>query len=875
MSKKSIWLLLLGSLLLSAAAHVFFLHEWTEGRFMAGPNDGLSQIVPFKTFIYEQYSKGTFFYSWGFGLGGGFYSQLAYYYSTSAVFLLTMCAVFLMESFHIIGPPDFFFWLKAGLIVSILRLSVILFVSTLVYRYMNIHTAAAFSGAAVYGVSIMYFRHVVFWEFFADAMLWVPLLVFGVEKIIREERSLLFIVTLSFMLIHNFYFAYINLIFLFIYMVFRWMFPLTESELSKGRQLKWFIQGGGISFCISAVALLPAVYGFLNNARPVYQQEIPWFDFTDNILFSSRFIILPSLVVLFLLTRSFYQHRVFAFFAALSLFLVLLHFSPLAASAFNGFSAPQYRWEYVLSFTAGGVTGAGLNLLRNTHFRPVFGSVAGTILLYGLIGYAEQRLPISSGQLKALYAFILSLLLMTVIIVLLFSWKKKKWTRMMLQGWVLLSSVLVVNVYQKYAVSDYSVHQVSNKFLTSDDFNSEEQQQLIEKIKHEEGDRLFRIDWMTAARNNTPIVQGFNGTSLYSSILNEALLFFYWHDLKIDMGRESVSRFATLGSRSNLHSLLQADYWMREKNKSGQAPYGFVLFAESENYVVYKNTMPLPFVRTVKNVFSEKDLQSAPPLDREHAMLEGIILNRSSTRQPSKETNHIGSTVMETIGAAYQQNRLTVSEKTGGIDLIPDRKLLGSGDFYVHFTIENLDGKGFSLKVNDYRTTRKHGASIYKTGVNDLVIRVPKREKVSIRVPEGRYELKGLALYEEDYRELKMAAGKEADNPSFEWNRNKISIDYHNRSGEMYMMLPIPYEKGWELSINGEQQPVEKANYAWTGFALKEGINHIEFVYYPPYFQMSLFLSLAGILGAVIICRRRPICRLKNPHFKEKQNGEN
>ncbi|OMP67869.1 YfhO family protein [Domibacillus epiphyticus] len=857
MRDKSIPFLMLSCFILSAAAHFFFLQKWPEGRLMIGPNDGLSQMIPFKKFIYDQYTAGNFFYSWSFGLGGGFYSQLAYYFSTSVVFLFTSCVVFFMESLQLIRPPDLFFWLNAVLIVSILRLSLILFMSTLVYRYMNISTAAAFSGAAVYGLSVMYFRHVVFWEFFADAMLWVPLLVFGVEKIIRESRPVLFIVTLSLMLMTNFYFAYINFIFVFLYIFCRWMIPLTEKELPKKKQLTFFIKGVLISFCISAISFIPAVYGYVNNYRPSYEQNIPLVDLSDNILFSSHVIILPAIVVLFLLNFSFYKHRIFTLFACLSLFFVLLHFSPLAASAFNGFSAPQYRWEYVLSFTAGGVTAAGLHFLKQTTIRSVLVSIVGTLFLYMFTVYADQRLPYTRDQWNTILAIILSLLLIHVILVLVFSWKKKKGVLLMLQGWILLSSVLIVNVYEKYMQSGYPVHQVSAEFLSSEAYNSKEQQQMIGKIKKEEGGRLFRIDWMIAGRNNTPIVQGFNGTSLYSSIFNEKLLFFYWHDLKIDMGRESVSRYATLGNRANLHSLLQANYWMREKNKGENVPYGFEPFAESDQYVVYKNSMTLPFIRTTKNVFSEKDLQSASPLDREHAMLDGIILNKGSSQQPAKEKNHISSTAIETVGATYENNRLTVTEKTGGIDLLPAQTLLNTEDLYVHLSIKNREGKGFSLKVNDYRTTRKHGASIYKTGVNDLVIRVPKSEKISIRVPEGMYELKGLALYEEDYRELRMAVQQAENTSSFEWKRNKLAIDFNNQSGEKYMVLPVPYEKGWELKINGEKKQIEKANYAFTGFALEKGGNHIVLSYYPPYFRLSLFLTFVGMMGALAISSKR------------------
>jgi uncharacterized membrane protein YfhO len=71
---------------------------------------------------------------------------------------------------------------------------------------------------------------------------------------------------------------------------------------------------------------------------------------------------------------------------------------------------------------------------------------------------------------------------------------------------------------------------------------------------------------MIETRNNTPVVQDFNGFSVYSSILNKHLLYYYLHDLEIDMGRESVSRYGILGDRTNLHSILAGKYYITEKS---------------------------------------------------------------------------------------------------------------------------------------------------------------------------------------------------------------------------------------------------------------------------------------------------------------------
>ncbi len=48
-------------------------------------------------------------------------------------------------------------------------------------------------------------------------------------------------------------------------------------------------------------------------------------------------------------------------------------------------------------------------------------------------------------------------------------------------------------------------------------------------------------------------------------------------------------------------------------------------------------------------------------------------------------------------------------------------------------------------------------------------------------------------------------------------------------------MLPIPYEKGWELKINGRKEQIEKADYSFIGFKAQKGKNDIQLTYYPPF----------------------------------------
>ncbi|WP_203362725.1 YfhO family protein [Bacillus sp. REN10] len=860
MKKKSIGLILFSSLLVSAAAHFFFFWEWLNGRYMLGPNDGLSQILPFKQFIYDHYTEGNFFYSFRFGLGGGFYSQLAYYFSTSILFLLTVIIVFLLELLQVINTPNIEFWANAAIFISVSRLSLILFITTWAFRYLQLEKTAAFTGAVVYGLSVMYFRHVVFWEFFADAMIWIPLLVIAAEKIIRDGRPVWLIVILSLMLFNNFYFAYINLVFLAIYIVFRWIVPLTHHDRHKIEQIKWFIVSSVISFCLSAISFLPAAYGFFNNYRPSYDGEISIFAAVDQPLFISRYLIVPAIFILCMCTISFYKHSLFRLFALISLFLLLLHYSPMAGSAFNGFSAPQYRFEYLLSFTIAGCIAVGIEQLKYIRLKEGIIAIITTLAIY----LTSATFIDSTVEMTLIKKIGLSLVGITSLLFILYYWKKNTLFLRCLQGWVIISCLLIVNLYEVTLSEKAGVKTVTKDFLESTSYNNSEQQQLIHQIQQEMKQPFEKIDWMVPTRNNTPIVQRFPGTSLYSSIFNQQLLFFYWHDLQIDMGRESVSRYATFGNRSNLHSLLQANFWMRSKDQEMNVPYGFEKFSETKHYVAYKNKWPLPFVRTTKTVFQETDLQQSSALDREHAMLQGIVLkDETIPHQPwnTRVKNLINQATITAIGGTYQDHKLAVKEKVGGIDLISKQHNEKTADYYVSFHIENTDGLPFTLKVNDYKTTRKASDSIYKTNVNELMIRVPKNEKISIRVPKGNYIVKSISLFEEDYEVLKQSMSHHAYSPEVHINRNNVKINYNNQTEEQFMALPIPFEQGWSLKINGKKQPIYEANYAFTGIALQEGRNQIELTYTPPFFRVSLLLLIIGLFSTYYVLHTKRGCQ--------------
>lgn len=95
------------------------------------------------------------------------------------------------------------------------------------------------------------------------------------------------------------------------------------------------------------------------------------------------------------------------------------------------------------------------------------------------------------------------------------------------------------------------------------------------------------------------------------------------------------------------------------------------------------------------------------------------------------------------------------------------------------------------------------------------------------------------------------------------WRNNQVSISFDNQNGDRYMVLPVPYEKGWEVTVNGKTQTVQKANYAFIGIPIEKGKNNIRLVYYPPYFKATLAVTVISLIIGIWYSRRRKSLALK------------
>ena len=193
----------------------------------------------------------SFFYSMSGGLGGGFYGTAALYispfdllyafvptkYLPDAIYCMTLCKMGLSGMFCS------FFIRKTYKSEGVNKAALITVGLSCCYALMSYNF--------MYAMSPMWL----------DLVMFLPLLALFSEGVIKGKKSVPFILLLSFCIISDYYIAYMTVIALSMYFVFR----LFESGFSAKKSFKRignFAIHGLLSACLSAFIIIPVVLDF-------------------------------------------------------------------------------------------------------------------------------------------------------------------------------------------------------------------------------------------------------------------------------------------------------------------------------------------------------------------------------------------------------------------------------------------------------------------------------------------------------------------------------------------------------------------------------------------------------------------------------------
>lgn len=239
--------------------------------------DMYHQYCPFFTELMDKIKTGgSIFYSWKIGLGSDFVALFSYYLASPLNLLLLLC------------PSEYIIEFMTILILLKISLSGLTFTYYLIehfglceepehtnageLRQVSMFAAAIFGCAYALSAFMAAYAWNIMW---LDCVVLAPLVILGLERMIKDGNAMLYYVMLALCIWSNFYIAIMVCIFLVLWFLVYWLEHRKTGVMAWVRFAWYSLLAGGTG----AVLILPTaiILGYSGNQGVSFPETIEWY----------------------------------------------------------------------------------------------------------------------------------------------------------------------------------------------------------------------------------------------------------------------------------------------------------------------------------------------------------------------------------------------------------------------------------------------------------------------------------------------------------------------------------------------------------------------------------------------------------------------
>ena len=804
-------------------------------------------------------------WSFGMGYGADIIATLHYYTIGDPLNLLSVFV-----------QPKYTEYLYIFLILLRFFLSGMAFIKYTLY--MNKSKTGAIVGAVVYtfcGYALFAnVRH----PYFANPMIYLPIILMGVEKIYKKESPILFIASIFVATASNFYFFYILVVFTVLYCIFRFFHYYHEEYLKNvGKQVVKFLLYSLIGIMMAAAILIPVLILFVNTSR---SQDTPYVStlYTlqyyikllyafDNTYGAGYWSYLGySVIAIMTSTLLFFDKKQSK---ALKIGFILLSLGlciPSIGSFMNGMSYVTNRWVFVYSlFVAYTVASVWPSLFKLSTAKLVvlyleFFAYVGAIYLSKvnesyLFKFSWKRNAVRIG----IYLAIL------IVLTIVYFYKKykeqdeqnRKKVYSVASAFILVfvSMNIVLNANWKYIYQDY----VSEFANLHDGYNTLVNKNGYSLLNELNDDSFYRSDAYISSLNvNSSLPYNQSSLSFYYS-LGSGYTTEFLKDMLIP--DTMSSKYQGVDTRPYLEALSSSKYYFARK-ESKTYPYGFKNTGVSNQYSkAYQNEYALPLGYTYDSSIDVESYKKLSPIQKQEAMMQSVVLENQQMSKKSLQLHQDKVSYKEDnmTNVEHQKNGLKVKKAKGTYSIKVDSHYKGL--LYIKFNqlsltkskaarakitvkSEKYSKKTFRLATPEYT---------YYDGTHDFLVNLGYFENYDGTIEiqfgsKGVYQYDSIELYNQSMESYESYVNKLKENSLEDVQvttnqvQGNITVD-----GNKFLCLSIPYSTGWSAYVDGEKVELERANIMYMGVSLESGEHQITLKYQTPGLKIGLIISAIGL----------------------------
>lgn len=781
--------------------------------------DMYHQYAPFfSEFRHKLAEGGSLLYSWDIGLGVNFAALYAYYLASPLNWLLILC------------PGKYVIEFMTAAIVLKIGLAGLSFTCYLRKRSGVMDFGACFFGIfyALSGYMAAYSWNIMW----LDCIVLFPLILLGLEQLVREKKGLLYCISLALSILSNYYISIMICMFMVIYFAVLMVLDWENFKDGWGKCIGLFAGCSLLAGGLAAVVLLPEIFALQSTAsgEMSFPQTVEsYFSIVDmlarhignvqveiglehwpNIYCGTAVLML---FLLYLVCRNI-SLREKAVYCSLLLFFLASFSVNVLNFIWHGFHYPnslparqsfiyialmltvcfqayrnldRFSDRSILAAFLGAVSFVLLSQKFREgdeayHFAVFYGAVfflavyAGLMVLYRRRGQGER------GRKRAALAALLTL--------------------------------FTVCVEAAVNTTCTSVTTTSRTAYTAD---NEAVETLAASLK--ESADFYRIEKTDQRTKNDGAWMHFPSVSLFSSMAHADVTEF----IK-SLGCEgSTNAYSITGSTPFVDCLLSVKYAFYPREQSMDR---LEYVQDYQGTYLYANRYALPLGFMIPDIMkNEWHLNMANPADVQNSLCS--LFDAPDVLQ-------------EETGLGNGPSLIYTPEE--------------AGEYYAF--VSNKQVKSVSLKKGEEKDTFDNINRGYLIEVG----MVEAGETLAFQNEEGNEDL-GIRLYRYNEAGLEHVYRKLAESPLtlsvWEDDRLKGTVDA-GMGGTLF--TSIPYDKGWTVTVDGQERQPQELFGAFLGIELEPGSHVIECSYMPEGLKEGMMISLlcaAVLAAAVFISRRR------------------
>ncbi len=837
---------------------------WPFGERQVQIIDSYHQYAPFFSEFYRKIWSGeSLLYSVNGGLGMNFWAIVAYYLASPLNLL-----ILLFPRNYVLEGFTFVLMLK----IAFSGMTFSYYISKKFKRYdVTIVYFALFY--ALCGWTLGYNWNVMW----LDCAALLPLIILGVDRLIKEGKGLLYGITLGIAIISNYYIAVMICIFLVLYF-FVAFFENRRiySNRAKGLVKKTFglfIHRGlifaGYSLlagALGAVMILPTLSALTvsNSADSTFPTTIKFYNSVTEMIAQQFAFVKPTdlsgqpnlyfgvftlgLVFLYIFRKGIpWSTKVLKLL--LLAFLVFSTNFRILDYIWHGFHFPNSlpaRFTFIYAFLALSIAYESFIALRKYTFWQLILMILAVPTALVLWCVLEK----SAGH--EFYTYLITGLFIDIYFILACIYKKsyrplgvpvtedelptkRQWAPKQLAWIILLAVVLEAGGNGIYGLCENgTINRTSyNKYLDSS-------RELKELTDHLEKDNFYRMELDVFNGRNNNMWLDYPGVSLFASTMGADI-----NDLMGKIGYfEATNKYSYVGATSLTDSILGVKYLVDTDEADSIRTFRH-LYVEDKQHL-YEN----PYALSLGFMVDEEYATWNHTASTSQAVLNDFVHSTTDVSQL------LFTDV--TMPQAVEDNCIVVNDEANKYVWKKDAQ---SDEASVKFSIDITDGKTYYIyyqastcdklkvsrndSVQNYSDTRGHFVELGDSGHMDLEFVTDKEHKSgTIKIWLLSYDH---SVFEAFYNEVK---DQQLVIETYSPTHVKGTIDVLE-SGIMF--TSIPYDSGWTVTVDGQEAETKSLDGSLLYIDLEAGHHTIEMDYMPGGFIPGLFLTLGSCLIFVVI----------------------